>query len=687
MSVLAWLFGLGILAGVFPLVFHLIRQTPKGHVNFSSLMFLSPSPPRLTRRRHLDNLLLLALRVAAVTLIAVAFMRPFVRHATQLKIDEIPGRRIAVLVDNSASMMRGDLWQQVQQKAKMAFENADSGDAIALYSFDTRLVCQRSFATPTRPGDVEQIFADGQLEPTWRPSDLGSALTGLADELQQTRIGQTRLQITVITDMQEGSSLSALQNYQWPPQVKVNFDRVQLPGDSTNASLESLPIQEGLSPGTPLVQVRNAAGSTTDKFSVHWDGASDNQVPFVVPPGTSIILPVPRGTSSRTSSKLQLHGDQAEFDNAHFVVPPHQQLLTVAYLGDENRDDPEQMLYYLERCLLETPSRKVTVVQPGLSPIQGAVLGHSQADLIVITAAIDELEKRAVNQFLEAGGTVLIVAHNSDIVESTLDWTGVDEYQLIAAPNEYSMWVDIQFAHPLFAPLAGARFNDFTQIRFWEYLAAELPEPIQILARFDDGHPAVWQSDVSNGRVMVIASGWQPSQSQLALSSKFLPLISCLVDLATDSPQVHTSGRLGQPVVIPPAYSQARFENVTLDLDREKPIHEQIDKPGIYQFSCPDDASLPELTVAFNVAPSESQTAIMPLDQLAALNVQLGLQADQASDIERQRKLQDVEIESRQQLWKWIIVAAIGLLILETWIAGKTDRQKLALNASPKEAA
>ena len=32
---------------------------------------------------------------------------------------------------------------------------------------------------------------------------------------------------------------------------------------------------------------------------------------------------------------------------------------------------------------------------------------------------------------------------------------------------------EIAFDHPLFAPLAGAQFNDFTKIRFWKYRRIE----------------------------------------------------------------------------------------------------------------------------------------------------------------------------------------------------------------------
>ena len=66
MSLLAPLYFLGALAVGLPIVFHLIRRRPKGEVEFSSLMFLKPTPPRLTRRSRLENLPLLLIRALAL---------------------------------------------------------------------------------------------------------------------------------------------------------------------------------------------------------------------------------------------------------------------------------------------------------------------------------------------------------------------------------------------------------------------------------------------------------------------------------------------------------------------------------------------------------------------------------------------------------------------------------------------
>src|SRR5688572_3438295 len=82
MSFLAPLFLLGALAVGLPILFHLIRRTPTIQQRFSSLMFLAPSPPQLSRRSRLDKILLLILRCLIVCLLAFAFARPFFRTKT-----------------------------------------------------------------------------------------------------------------------------------------------------------------------------------------------------------------------------------------------------------------------------------------------------------------------------------------------------------------------------------------------------------------------------------------------------------------------------------------------------------------------------------------------------------------------------------------------------------------------------
>ena len=137
-----WLFGLfmlGSAAVVFPFIFHLIRQTPKGRQEFSSLMFLQPTPPRLTRRSRLDDILLLILRGLVIVLLAFAFTRPFWRAAADFSMSGIRGRRVAILVDTSASMRRGNAWNQAARKVDEVLKSLEPADDAALFTFDRDL--------------------------------------------------------------------------------------------------------------------------------------------------------------------------------------------------------------------------------------------------------------------------------------------------------------------------------------------------------------------------------------------------------------------------------------------------------------------------------------------------------------------------------------------------------------------
>ena len=139
MSFLAPLYILGALAVSLPVLFHLFRRTPRGHVSFSSLMFLAPSPPRITRRSRLDNVFLLILRASIICLLALAFGRPFPREAAHLNLGGQKGRRVAILLDTSASMRRAGLWSRATTRVEKVLDDVGPGDRLAFFTFDDEL--------------------------------------------------------------------------------------------------------------------------------------------------------------------------------------------------------------------------------------------------------------------------------------------------------------------------------------------------------------------------------------------------------------------------------------------------------------------------------------------------------------------------------------------------------------------
>ena len=82
------------------------------------------------------------------------------------------------------------------------------------------------------------------------------------------------------------------------------------------------------------------------------------------------------------------------------------------------------------------------------------------------------------------------------------------------------------------------------------------------------------------------------------------------------------------------------------------------------------------LSFAVNLSPEESRTAPMAADALSNLGVPVksapttlaaAPKADQAATLMTAAN----ELEGRQKLWRWVLLAALGFVLIETWLAGR----------------
>ena len=715
MSALAWLFGLGALAIAFPFLLHLIRQTPKGQTEFSSLIFLKPSPPSLTRRSRLENILLLLLRALAIGLIAIAFMRPFYRGQNSLTEYEVANRRIAILIDTSASMRRTGLWGQAERQIEKVLAGLEQGDDVSLVAFDENVRTVVDFndqlndSLSDRADSIRKGFK--ALELRWHRSDLGNAMVTVADNLDVWRDSQrieggqatvSKLQMVVVSDLQKGSSLDSLQAYQWPATVFVKFYSV-VADDPTNATLQLLAATSDESDSGLRIRVRNSEVSAVDQFFVNWrNGTIAESLPFFVPAGTSRVMQI-AADQNLNNQIFELSGDSEVFDNAYFVAPIEQQVLRVDYLGKDHSDDPEELQYYLQRSLMETPSRKVVMrqLEAGDSLRDSGTVSTA---LTVLTSTVDEARRDEIDEYLKAGGTLFVVLSDAETAEFTQDWIGG---RLKAKSNEprhseenYQMMAEIDFSSRLFQLFANPRFNDFTNIRFWDHQSIEIFDPqAVVLARFENNDPAIWKLETfDRGCVYVMASGWNPRQSQLALSTKFVPLVNGLVEIAADLPELDKSYTVGETILIPNTGDRLTGRQIVKPDGTREAIavdaggFSQTDQPGIYRLISNGNATADEklaanagvrgnddVLFAVNVDRSESATTAIPMEQIEMFSVNVGEQETAASERSQMRSLLDRDIEDRQKIWKWLIVAAILLLIFETWLAARTSsRSKLS---------
>jgi hypothetical protein len=240
----------------------------------------------------------------------------------------------------------------------------------------------------------------------------------------------------------------------------------------------------------------------------------------------------------------------------------------------------------------------------------------------------------------------------------------------------------IDFTHPLFAPFADPRYSDFTKIHFWKHrdVATNGLSGARVVARFDDGAPALLELPSGRGHAFVLTSGWQPADSQLALSSKFVPLLYSLLDFSGALPSEASAYFVGDevPLRLPADNTAAtvRAPDGTETHLTGAVFFEGTDQPGIYTVTSANGTN----RFAVNVAPEESRTAALSKDALESLGVPVSFDPalNAIASVREARQLHATELESRQKLWRWLLAAALGLLLIEIWLAGRLSRRPVA---------
>ncbi len=694
MSFLAPLFLLGGLALAVPVVFHLIRRTTRERTPFSSLMFLFPTPPRLTKRSRLEHLLLLALRCLAILLLALGFARPFLKQAVSAPP---PGtaRRVLLLVDTSASMRRATLWPDALGKVRDFLRHTTPLDQVSVFTFDRQLVPLVSFdqwnASPAgdRAALVQRKLAD--LSPGWSSTRLDSALIQAAETLADAegKAASSAGEILLISDLQEGSHLEQLQGYEWPKRISVTVEALKSK-HAGNASLQLMADSDSASPAPERLRVRvsNTSDATREQFQIGWvrngtRGFSGPAADAYVPPGQSRVITVPAPPAVVSGSRLVLQGDEEDFDDAAFSVPLEPVRLKVLYLGNEQAGDPRKPLYFLRRAFQETGRQAIEVrAQP---PGAAVTLSDLQdASLVVVADALPDGLADALHADAERGKTLVCVLKNPDAGPTLARLAGIGVVEATEVrPNTYAMLADIDFRDPLFAPFADPKFSDFTKIHFWRYRRLDPTRfsGARAVAKFDSGDPALMNVPVGRGQLLVLTSGWQPEDSQLALSTKFVPLLYSMLEAAgvrLSPPRLYHVGDvipLSQGLRSPAGGGEVVTpEGARVRIDSGQTNFAAALTPGTYTFISGQTSN----RFAVNLDPAESRTAPLSIEEFERLGVPLASQTSQVAAISAAKsRLLDTELESRQKLWRWLLVGALAILLLETWLAGRTMRRAI----------
>jgi hypothetical protein len=171
-----------------------------------------------------------------------------------------------------------------------------------------------------------------------------------------------------------------------------------------------------------------------------------------------------------------------------------------------------------------------------------------------------------------------------------------------------------------------------------------------------------------------MASGWLPADSQLALSTKFVPLVHGILGASAGLDSGQAQFFVGDPVTLPATEPGARRvrkpDGQFVSLAPDTTVFAETDQPGLYRL---ETAAGPRV-FAVNLDPGESATAPLPPEALERRGL-LGNRATSAAPASGRERSFYVGLEHDQRLWRWLIVAALIALLFETLVAGRASRR------------
>ncbi|HWO43143.1 MAG TPA: BatA domain-containing protein [Candidatus Eisenbacteria bacterium] len=682
----------GLLAAALPLLIHLLNRRRLKRIRFPAVRFVLLSQKRISRSYRLRHWLLLALRTAAVMLLALLLANPIFQIGSGLFA---AGHQVAlvVILDNSLSMTwsgDGSGFARAKQAARLLIDALGEGDRAAVvptvFGANERFRLKDEKAVLMRDLNAIEI-SDGA-------SNFAAALTA-AYELLQQPAGQK--EIRLITDMAltgwDQFSSGAVKSYD--PSVPVRVIRVGRKQQPLNGTIKEVRLASpGVGVGLP-VTLEAVVTNFSDReikdllLQLSIAGQARDQKLISVPPRSDVTV-VFETTLTRAGShqgQIRLKNDDLAGNQVvHFAVEAADSLKVLLIDGDPQTSLVQSETFFLSRALNPGGARESSLFLPTVSIADGlASVSLEPYQVLVLSnvAAIPEAFLPRLEHFLKQGGGLLIFAgdrlqaepYNSKLLPASAQLR--EKRTTGEGRTEKIDKVDV--SHPALKPLADPiLLESVKSARVWGYYRMPAAGNSALIT-LGNGDPLLVEHRVGQGRVLVLATSADRDWTDLPLKTAYLPLVQSLASyLAGGKRGAFDSGiSVGAPktMPLPPTYvgktirvfkpNKQPIEAVAVSArNGVEAVFQDHDRAGIYRVALapmPESELRAPLLYAVNAPFLESRLEEIGERELRAKLHPIPSEVVPVEALEKGGKRVDLSLP--------LLLVLIATLLMESWIA------------------
>lgn len=672
----------GLAALAIPVAIHLIQRERKRVVEFPSLMFLRRIPYQSVRRRRIRDWALLAMRLAALALIVLAFARPFFKRDSLAAATQQGAREAVILVDTSYSMEYGDRWSRARTEARNAIGALGAGDRASLVFFSSGAeVAVRSSGDR---GRLEAGLASGATGPG--ATRFAPALKLAASLLAESAL--PRREIILISDFQRRAweQTPGRDDVKLPERTTLTPVNVAS-GETSNLSVTPISLQRSRFENHDRVVVTaglvNHSGSAVSAVpvSLEFDGKSIQSLPAAVAPGgSSSVTFAPVTVASRNMrGTIRLPDDGLKRDNVfHFVVSPSEpvRVFVIARAGAERQS------LYLARALSIGEAPRVELVTR--TPTAFSDADARQAGVVILNdvQTPDDLGDRLARFVRDGGGLLIAMGPQATWPSRLADVVPALPGELVdRTTSTPSRLGALEYSHPVFELFRAPRSGDFSAARFYGYRTTGQPTG-QVLARFDDGTAALLERKTGAGRVLMWTSSLDLDWSDMPVKPVFLPFVHTITKYLADYAEAPASLTVGQVIPAPRPVpgrgaSNGRGGTIAIAPSGARVSVETEDgalelaEQGFYDVRTQGAGADTATALAANVDLGESD--LSPLDPRELAAAVAGRAPGDIAGLNGPRPSDEAQAQA-QRLWWYLLVAGGLLLAGETLLSNRLSQ-------------